>query len=150
MEQRFYDAIRESDFQSIRELVKERRVYTIWNPLIYACWQDKIEVAKLLLQLGEDPNGENSMGWSPLNFVVTTHRHNPEMVRVLLEHGADANRRKGSITPLMYAVRKRDLETVKLLIRYGADPSLQNHRGETALSISTDSIRRVLLNSAYP
>jgi ankyrin repeat protein len=150
MEQRFYDAIRETNFESIRALIKERRVYTIWNPLLYACWQDNLEVARFLLQLGEDPNRENSMGWTPLNFVVTMHRHNPEMARVLVEYGADTNRRKGSVTPLMYAVRNRYLETVKLLIQYGADLSLQNHRGETALSISKDSIRQVLLNSSYP
>ncbi|TIS50178.1 MAG: ankyrin repeat domain-containing protein, partial [Mesorhizobium sp.] len=59
-----------------------------------------------------------------------------EIVRVLLEHGADPNMRGvNDWTPLHYAVSRRDAEAIGLLLASGADPSLRTRIDdyETAL-----------------
>ena len=56
-----------------------------------------------------------------------------ELVRFLLESGADVNSRDGyGRPPLKYAVRSRKLKTVKVLIAYGADVNAVDCQ-ETAL-----------------
>jgi uncharacterized protein len=62
-----------------------------------------------------------------------------EMVRALLEAGADPNWRwseQTEPTPLMEAAWCGRPEVVRLLLRYGADPGLRNTHGETALMLA--------------
>ena len=59
-----------------------------------------------------------------------------EIVKMLLEHGADVNIRnmdnKGD-TPLHYAALNGHLEVVKELLKYGADINAQSDDGQTAI-----------------
>lgn len=63
-------------------------------------------------------------------MVAAVKTHNLEIVRLLLEHGADVN---GSANALMYACDKGDLEIVRLLLEYGADVNLKDYWGTNAL-----------------
>jgi|GEM_PF-2354530 len=56
-------------------------------------------------------------------------------VELLLEVGVPANCQSfNGWSPLMQAACRAHLELVKLLLRYGADPSYQDHEGRSALS----------------
>lgn len=54
-------------------------------------------------------------------------------MRVLIERGADVNARCSSgWTPLMRACNAGDLESARLLMEAGADPTVKNLEGYTA------------------
>jgi ankyrin repeat protein len=74
-------------------------------------------------------------GWHPLHYAVD--RRHPLMVQLLLQAGAhvDAETHEGT-TPLMLAARRGDEDSVRLLLRAGADPLRQNQRQASALSLS--------------
>lgn len=59
-----------------------------------------------------------------------------EMVRILLEGGADPNDSSGTSTPLGSAAQSGHLEVVKVLIAAGARPKTQDTMGNTALDIA--------------
>ncbi|CAK7197659.1 Ankyrin repeat domain-containing protein 17 [Sporothrix eucalyptigena] len=70
----------------------------------------------------------------------TTTKTAIEMVKLLLDHGADPNLyAKAYRTPLMQAIVRGDVPVVRLLLDRGADPNLFNpdyRDGETALTLA--------------
>jgi hypothetical protein len=61
---------------------------------------------------------------------------NFKLTKFLLEHGADPNKPdKEGFTPLHYAYMRRDIPTIDLLTRYGANPNIRNNNGETAVEM---------------
>jgi ankyrin repeat protein len=58
----------------------------------------------------------------------------PWVVKHALERGANPNEKysKG-VTVLMYAITENDIEMMKILLDYGADPTIENQYGMTAL-----------------
>lgn len=77
----------------------------------------------------------NKTGWSPLHYAATGG-HVP-VLEHLLEHSAyiDAESPNGT-TPLMMAAMYGSPEAVKVLIQAGADPTLKNQLGLTALDFA--------------
>ena len=96
---------------------------------------------EMLLKAGADIHETEKNGVTPLHFAVRFR--SPATVEALLTHGANANqacRRSGS-TPLHRAVtstgapqtaRKQDeaKQIIRLLLRFGANPSIKNKKGK--------------------
>ncbi len=57
------------------------------QPLHSAATSRNLEVVRLVLAAGADPNARQNHGWTPLHSAA--NHGGVEMVRVLLEHGAD-------------------------------------------------------------
>jgi ankyrin repeat protein len=138
--------------------------------LVIAIINAHYEFAELLLRAGADPNiVDNEAGMGPLYAAVDMHRlavghgrGNPvpvglldavDVVRLLLERGADANARlrkpilqrqhtfgDGTLgagaTPLMRAAKSGDIGLVRMLLDAGADPMLALPNGTTALMLA--------------
>ena len=116
--------------------VDTKQTRTGWTPLLAAVRANKPDVVKLLLERGAKPDLASNTGYTPLMAAVQT-RH-PAMIRLLLLRGANANKSTPQgLTALMVAAGNKadarteatDLESVKLLLRGGADPERLHKSG---------------------
>jgi hypothetical protein len=104
-----------------------------WTPLMIAVAQQHIEVTKTLLEAGANPNVYNAHGRTPLMFA--SRYGNNEIVTLLLCSKGDPNLRgmEGEDLPLTAAAAHGHAEIVQLLLEAGADITLTNGAGRTAL-----------------
>lgn len=101
-----------------------------------AAFQGSTDMARMLLDRGLDPNQSRVLGEGPapaqtrpLHFVRT-----PEMASLFLSRGADPDLQGGEgDTALHFACAKGRLEVAMVLMRAGADHTVLNHGGMTAL-----------------
>ena len=122
-----------------------------WTPLHVASYFGNVEIVRLLLDHGADPetNAEGDMGSKPLHKVsYGKYRSQEDGVRVaqlLPERGADVNtRRNDDWTPLHVASYFGNVEIVRLLLDHGADPeaNAEDHMGDKPLhQVSCGSYR---------
>ncbi len=86
-----------------------------------AAMSGDLAVARLLLEKGATPNPPDDLGYSPLMHAVLTEASSLELVKLLLEHGADAKvKAKDGLTALTFAKRKGWTEVITLLTKAGA------------------------------
>jgi ankyrin repeat protein len=114
----------------------------------------QFEVTKYLHAKGGDVNAAatNGSGYNALTGAVASGH--TEIVKWLLEIGADPNYRYGpGYSPLLTAAANGHLEIVKMLLAHGADLHAKANDGKTALAIAeerkhtavTDYLRTVVL-----
>jgi hypothetical protein len=105
------------------------------SPLMIAAIMGQLESAKRLIQRGAEVN---KTGWTPLHYAASrTESDSVEMVRLMLQHHAyiDAESPNKS-TPLMLAAHYGHADVVRLLLEEGADPTLRNEQGLTAVDFA--------------
>lgn len=110
------------------------------TPLMLAAVKGNLELVKKLVARDADVNRE---GWAPLHYAASAGlEHSVEIAAYLLEESAyiDAASPNGS-TPLMLAAQYSNEAMVKLLIAEGADVSLRNQQGLTAVDFARKSER---------
>ena len=122
------------------------------TPLMLACKNKNVSVVNCLLQNGANVVLTSDNGWTALHFVVDEFNDSSEILRSLLNNGADVNARSiDNETPLMVASQSSDVETVTLLIEQGAYVDLQDEKDNTALhnavSRKSEEIVGTLLNA---
>ncbi len=112
--------------------VVELETVTVDNntPLNNACASGYLDCIELLLLHGADIESKVS-GTSPLRDAVFFSGDH-EVINYLINHGADVNGNESSI-PILAAVSREDLSTLKFLISKGADPHKKNKKGLNAL-----------------
>lgn len=117
-----------------------------WTPLFVAAraLDPCIQTTRILLAAGADPNRSCSPGGTtPMQSASGIG--NPEMIKVLIEHGGDVNARDVfGDTPLCTCVwcwHTRSEDAIELLVNAGADMNAQNARGYTALHIAACGMR---------
>ena len=142
----------------------------LYYPLLQVAIADSSpEVVEALIAAGADIGYRDSSGKSLLNYAVTILRvskveilldagvefddRNPmpfsfpaETIKLLLDAGWDPNRRWpwDGETTLYNAARFGEPEVVRLLLDYGADPTIPDHKGRTPFSRSKGENRRIL------
>jgi uncharacterized protein len=162
-------AAREGDLESAKHLiagganVNQTSEYG-WTPLLTATNNRQYKLGAYLIERGADVNLANKGGWTPL-YLATDNRNieggdypvpKPDMdhlefIRMLLDHGADPDRRakdntltrtiftmqwfyENGATPFVRAAQSSDVELMQLLLDYGADPFIATENGDTALT----------------
>ncbi|HEY2787514.1 MAG TPA: ankyrin repeat domain-containing protein [Fimbriiglobus sp.] len=109
----------------------------------------RVEIVKLLLAAGADPNvaGRHRLG-RPLHYAADGYVIGPawneklqvRTIRVLLAVGADVNAAdKNGATPLHRAVRTRCAAAVECLLDAGADPTRKNKPGSTPFHLAVQN-----------
>jgi ankyrin repeat protein len=103
------------------------------TPLLLALSQGHAEVVKYLLEAGADVTLADEAGNTALHQAVG--RGHVEFVRLLLSHSKAALnvRGQGGMTPLLLALSQGHAEVVKYLLEAGADATLADEAGNTAL-----------------
>lgn len=179
-------AAREGDLDMVRLLVSAGADVNIisfeyGSPLVVAAENHHEKVALYLLEQGADPNVVDRWGIAPIHYALQggigaigmsrariptdslwlkPNMH--ELVKSLLEHGANPNLRIGEgippfnypafarttgnsmpeirqpgITPFLLASASLDVELMKLLVSKGADPILSTNEGTTPLMVAS-------------
>ena len=122
------------------------------TPLHWPCHNGFIEIVRLLLDHGANPNIEenNWVGGTPLHWAS---ERNADIVTLLIAHGADPNARvtrPGSHhlggTPLHWCARQRDdsAECAEVLLKAGTDPSAVDAAGKTALEYAGPKVAQAI------
>ena len=140
-------AAAQGDLDSIRTLVAQGRdvnegeSFMHSTPLATAVSANQAEAARLLLQLGANPEKKDRKQWAPLHSGVTFKRASCDAMEVLLAAGADVDiRDKHLRTPLHRAAQFGKTNAVYLLLRYGADPLARDENGWTPIDRSIGQI----------
>jgi ankyrin repeat protein len=135
-----------------------------WTPLLTAINNRNYVLAEMLIDRGADVNLANKGGWTPLYLatdnlnieggdypVPKPDLDHLEVIRSLLKHGANPNARvrdntltrtiftmqwffEDGATPFIRAAQSSDIELMKLLLEYKADPTLATANGDNALT----------------
>ena len=103
-----------------------------FSALHFAAFFNRPAIARDLIQHGAgiEAIAKNAMQVTPLHSAAAAH--SGEIVRLLLEHGANPNaRQQGGWTPLHAAAQNGHTEMVRDLITHQADPKAANDEGKT-------------------
>ena len=120
-----------------------------------AAYVNDADTVRLLLAKGANPNTKDELGATPLFQAASNGDRNTEVVRLLLQHGADVNAvcaealdtakngpmALGFLTPLLNAAPYGNYEAVELLVNAGANVNPKDVRGMTPLALSFTSDR---------
>lgn len=105
--------------------------------LIYAVLENNFEATKNLIKKGAKVNLSDNHGWPPLHFSINEHLK--KITQLLIDNGADVNAQdsygNNTIWRAVFASRGRG-ELIELLLKSGADPTIANNSGITALKLA--------------
>ena len=107
-----------------------------WNSVLYtAVLYSHVDVVKVLIAAGADPNVKLEDGKTLLHYVSYTRNYKyAEVIKVLIAAGADLNvKNEYGNTPLHDAAYFFKADNVKALIAGGADPNAKDKDGKTPL-----------------
>lgn len=108
-----------------------------------------LQVVEILLKHGADPNFQPSVNgrkdWHPLTLCCHTG-----LLRLLVNHGADLNRRGLLGDCVLHAMARRNSDLTACALELGADPTLTDSDGKSALMMVTTIDPAIMLHRAAP
>ncbi len=120
------------------------------TPLIFAAEKGHLGIVKCLVEAKADVNARsNGRRFEETTALISAiYKAHLDVVKYLVKEGnTDVNTqdRKGN-TPLMLAAQRGDLGIVKCLVEAKADANTKNYYGATALTRTTQDVRKYLKN----
>lgn len=125
-------------------------VKTEWSDLMTASFNGDVEKVNTLLK--EDVNWQDSNGVTAL--MLASREGHTELVRILLEKGAQVNmQKKFGTSALIIASKRGHTEVVKLLLDHGAHVNKQGEGWMSPLMMAsqygrTEVVKLLILNNA--
>lgn len=154
--QELFDACTENDLEEAKNIltahgnwIDVNRKINHGQTALWNCIDDgeRIEIIKLLLTSGADPNIYEDSGSSPFTLAFgDMYGGEVSLVKLFVEHGADVNAKDGAgLTALMYYSGRGDADMVKYLISKNASVYETSNIGLDALSIAErDNHKKVI------
>ena len=108
------------------------------TPLLLATQGWMYDLTRALLYRDAEPNVKNDGGKTPLHLLLESDFSSdddiPDLVRLLLDRGADVNAQdQTQVTSLFLAAERHMDDIARILLEHGADPNVKNIRGKTPL-----------------
>lgn len=131
-------ALRDGSLKSAEALIDWPKTNVEWrsakdeSPLMLAALKGHTDLVRKLIARGADVN---KPGWTPLHYAATGG-HLAVMELLLEEHAFIDAESPNKTTPLMMAAHYGTLASVKLLLEAGADPSVRNELGLSAVDFA--------------
>ncbi len=133
------EAAKQRDGEAFKALLPVSDIHAKDNAgsdaLCVAALHGNVEIVKALIAGGAKVDTKTTPAeFTPLHLAAW--RQNPELARLLIEHGADVNARDAfGSTPLMWSAYNDYAEpaTTEVLLKAGADLSIRNSNGDTAM-----------------
>lgn len=105
--------------------------------IMFAVEEGNIQKVKSLLDKGADPNATDDFRNTPL-FIALFERHGEPMIKILVEAGANINGSNNNGFPfIVSAASDNEIDDVKILLKYGANPNVLEHDSGTALGYAS-------------
>jgi ankyrin repeat protein len=105
------------------------------TPLMVAAFKANKAAVQALLEKGATVN---KAGWTPLHYAAASGDN--DIVQMLLDKSAVLDALSpNNTTPIMMAARGGHIYTVKLLLDAGADATLKNQQGMTAIDFAREA-----------
>lgn len=103
-----------------------------WTPITIAVLRNWWSMVDFLVQQGADPYRRDANGRDLLDLAITFGK--AETVnRLIVKYGFDVNRQdQFGITPLMTAIKNRNIGMSRALLAHGANPFIRNRSGNNA------------------
>lgn len=137
----FFEAALNGDLEGIRSMLRLGMDVNVTEEegrtaLMFAGYNGHTEIVKLLIERGAVVDLRDQADRTALLYAATGPF--PESVKVLLEKGAKPNVIDNGehFSPLMHAAAEGNLDVVKILLEFGADPVLKDVDGDTAESFA--------------
>jgi ankyrin repeat protein len=128
-----YESDIKPDLEPIRQAVEKganpNLVYQDMTPMYLAIRENDMELAALLVERGaevgpQDLDRDGEVDYLPLlSAIMDVEEINPDMIKLLIDAGAELDANGDYPPPLEVAVEAGSLETVKALLQAGADPN---------------------------
>jgi 26S proteasome non-ATPase regulatory subunit 10 len=112
-----------------------------WTPLLWSvdmaeAWGDPNRVVSLLLGAGASANAVANSGLTVL--MMACARNNIQILRDLLNSGADIHLRSTESSPLHQAAGCNFTDAIRVLLSLGADPSQRDANGQTPEEVARE------------
>ena len=109
------------------------------TPLAIAAIHNSDVAAEQLIKMGADVNAKNCDDWTPLCCAVYSGSFDSNLIEHLCSPANVSMQTKQHGTPLHLSVLKQNLVYVNCLLKCGADPHIQDNRGDTPLNVALRS-----------
>ena len=108
------------------------------TPFLLACSSAQAASVKLLLKAKADPNITDDDGNTSLHSTISADCSN-ETLQEIIDHGADVNAmNKRGRTALLLGCFYRQMDSVRVLLEAGADPTIADEEGFSCLHTAVD------------
>lgn len=119
------------------------------NVAHYAALRDHADIIEILARLNINLTLPDQFGATPLHVAAEAGQN--KAIAALVARGVPVDPMDFQHdTPLIFATRMKLVDTVKLLVKHGATPTLKNLKGESALSIAQGFGKKKLIAALSP
>ena len=130
----------------VNQIAKEENgtyYYEGRSPLSLAVFKENAEIVKFLLLHDADVNmDEEPILYTAVNWYDSYKKSSFNIIRLILDAGANIDVRYSGSTPLITAIKKGYMDVVKLLIGYGADVNYADKKGKKPLYYAINSSKK--------